>query len=442
MDPLVYWIWLALRCGAGSESGSLLLSAFDSPRAIYEANEKALRQVKGLDENRFRALSDHSLEKEKMILAYCNHVGVGILTPDHAAYPARLRDIYAKPLVLYYLGTLPDFDDRLLISCVGTRKCSQNGRANAFRLGYDLAAAGAVVVSGMAKGVDTAAHCGAISAGGHTVAVLGCGIDHVYPPENKELMREITKHGTVLTEFAPGCAPTGKNFPIRNRIISGLSQATTVIEADPRSGSLITARRAIQQGRDIFAYPGNASDNLSMGTNTLIRDGATLTTSAFDILQEYELLYPHKIFSERIAGYASHRERALDAFLRGLQIPVAAESSRRKKQHTDEKCMAEETPKKAPVKKQDASRTQTKNVSDTQNACMDPEVKGLSDKERTVISLLDREISCEELAVLYAKQTGKYADISELLSILTMLEMEGYIEALPGGLFHSCLSAM
>ncbi len=427
MHPLVYWIWLSLRCGAGSELGSILLERFGSPKAIYELDERALGAISALTPRQRQALCDHSTEREKLILSYCERTGIGILTPEDGAYPSRLRAIYAKPLVLYYMGTLPAFDDGLQIACVGTRTCSHNGRGNAFCLGYDLALSGAVVVSGMARGIDTAAHYGALAAGGRTVAVLGCGMDHVYPPENRNLMREIAKHGTLITEFAPGCAPNAKNFPIRNRIISGLSQGTLVVEADLRSGSLITARSALRQGRDIFACPGGVGDSLSVGTNALIREGARLTTSAFDVLAEYESLYPHRIFTERLltVGAKAKRDERLTDFMRGYGAepsPAARE--------TDIHTTAEKTEKK---KRTPPARQQTRQGAPSETAAADH--GALSETERTVLSLITREISCEELALLYAKQTGRNADMAELLGVLTMLEMGGYIEARPGGSF-------
>ncbi|MBQ9747915.1 MAG: DNA-processing protein DprA [Clostridia bacterium] len=425
MESLIYWIWLALRCGAGSESGTLLLSLFGSPRAVHETDARTLGAIGGIDDRLFHALCDKSLERERMIVAYCEKMKIGILTPDSDAYPSRLRAIHAKPLVLYYLGALPDFGRRLSIACVGTRTCSHGGRDNAFLLGYDLAACGAVVVSGLARGIDTAAHAGALAAGGHTVAVLGCGLDHVYPPENRPLMRDIARRGTLVTEFAPGTAPNARNFPIRNRIISGLSQATAVVEADLRSGSLITARCALRQGRDLFAYPGGAADRLSAGTNSLIRNGATLTTSAYDILREYELTYPHTIFTERLGGCEEHRTRALAAFSHAAPLPpppkmaestVTRERTKAPKAKTVQKPpRKEETPHAAPGWKPD----------------------GLSEPEREVLALLDRPMSCEELAVLYARKTGKRADVATLLGTLTMLEMGGFAEALPGGVYRA-----
>lgn len=415
MNHLIYWIWLSLRCGAGSELGSYLLAQFGTPKAIFEASADALLSVEGIDQNIATALLDRDLTHAGKILTYCERMNVGIMTPESEIYPDRLRAIHAKPLVLYYRGRVPDIDDNVLISCVGTRKCSKHGAENAYRLGYDLAEAGAIVVSGMALGIDAAAQMGALKAGGHTIAVLGCGIDRAYPPENKELMEKIAEKGTVLTEFAPGTDPNGKNFPIRNRIISGLSQGTVVVEADMKSGALITAHVAERQGRDIFAYPGNANDTLASGTNMLIQNGAKLVTSALDVLDEYELLYPHRIFTERLI--MAGRRAKVDTAVSAMREVSAPERYTRKKT-AKPKAKEEEIVAAAPKK-------QKKEI----------DTSGLSETEALIMSVLGDSMSAEEIARAISEKTGKTITVGELLSVLTMLEIGGYIEALPGGSF-------
>lgn len=415
MNDLVYWIWLSLRCGVGSELGSYLLAHFKTPRAVFEADESALLAIEGLHKNIAEALLDRDLAHSRKILTYCERMNVGIMTLESDIYPKRLRAIHAKPIVLYYRGRVPDIDDNVLIACVGTRKCSKSGAENAYRLGYDLAEAGAIAVSGMALGIDAAAQTGALDAGGHTIAVLGCGIDRAYPPENKALMERIAEKGTVLTEFAPGTDPNAQNFPIRNRIISGLSQGTVVVEADMKSGSLITARDAQRQGRDIFAYPGNANDTLSTGTNALIQNGAKLVTSALDVLDEYELLYPHRIFTERLI--VAGRRAKVDAAASAIHDAVFTERYKRKK--VPKTKMTEEDIVASAPKKQ-------KKTVDT---------SGLSETEALVVSVMDGAMSAEEIAGAVSAKMGMGITVGELLGVLTMLEVGGYIEALPGGSF-------
>lgn len=415
MEHLVYWIWLSLRCGAGSELGSYLLRHFSSPKEIYEAEEAELRAVDGIDNGIVEALLDRDLSLSRRILEYCERVNVGIMTCESAVYPERLRSIHAKPLLLYYRGRVPDIDDNVLIACVGTRKCSDRGAAAARRLGRELADAGAVVVSGMALGIDARAQEGALAAGGHTIAVLGCGIDRVYPPEHKDLMNRIAETGTLITEYAPGTEPNGKHFPIRNRIISGLCQGTVVVEADLYSGSLITARAARMQGRDLFAYPGAPEDPRSEGTNALIREGAKLVTCAADILDEYELLYPHRIFTERISRSRRRTERKSTA---------GQASGSAGKPREPERFEREAVRGRRQKKDRDAVSPPPSRRAD---------VSDLGEFERQVLSLMKGAMTSEEIAAALRTATGKDCGTGTLLGALTMLEIGGFIVAEPGG---------
>lgn len=423
MNHLVYWIWLSLRCGAGSELGSYLLKHFDSPKDIYEATKEELLAIKGINESIACALMDRSLVYPQKIVEYCERVNVGILTLESANYPNRLRDIYAKPIVLYYKGKLPDIDNNVLIACVGMRKCSESGAQNAYRLGKELANAGAIVVSGMASGIDTAAQSGVIAAGGHTIAVLGCGIDQVYPPQNGKLMNQIAETGTLITEYAPGTAPVGRNFPIRNRIISGLSQGTVVVEANYKSGSLITADYAQRQGRDIFAFPGSPESDCAKGTNALIRKGAKLVVCAEDILEEYELLYPDRIFTENIPMHDQKRKREVSE-APALETAAPPPITRKKEKSVPAKketVIAE--PKKAPESV--SSPEQTKPA----DACTDA-------TGREILSVVRGEMSADEIAEAVSVKLGRPLDIGELLGTLTLLELDGFLCALPGGKYR------
>ncbi|MBR6744382.1 MAG: DNA-processing protein DprA [Clostridia bacterium] len=417
MNHLVYWVWLSLRCGAGSELGSYLLKHFSSPKEIYEAKKEELLAIQGINEEIVTALMDRSLVYPQKIVEYCERVNVGILTLESANYPDRLRSIYAKPIVLYYKGRLPDFDANVCIACVGMRKCSESGERNARRLGMDLAHAGAIVVSGMASSIDTAVQSGVVEAGGHTVAVLGCGIDRIYPPQNGDLMRRIAKTGTVMTEYAPGTGPYARNFPIRNRIISGLSQGTVVVEANYKSGSLITADHAVRQGRDIFAFPGSADAECAKGTNALIRKGAKLVVCAEDILEEYELLYPDRIYTENITMKKNAGPEAACA-------PTASESADR-----SAPC---QKPKSAPAKKKNDGATLPKKPDSpvtppTKDAQVCEDATG-----KKLLSVIRGEMSADEIASAMSAK-GETLNIGELLGTLTILEIDGFVRALPGG---------
>ena len=295
MDNLLHWIWLSLSVNPGGESFRKLYERFGTAKDIYDADEKALASVIGSRSADYNQLLDKSLEKAESVLAFCRTKNVGILVYSDEKYPENLRKISNPPVLLYYRGSLPDFKSELCISVVGTRSVSDYGRKNAFYISRALAKAGATRVSGMAIGIDGVALAGALSEGKTTLAVIGSGIDVCYPAQHRRLAREIVKRGCVMTEYAPGTRPNGKNFPIRNRIISGLSEASIVIEGHERSGSVITARRAFSQGRTVYALPGNVGNRNSEAPNLLIKNGAKAFSSADDIVRDFEITHPGRL---------------------------------------------------------------------------------------------------------------------------------------------------
>ena len=292
MDNLVYWIWLSLACTPDSATFSKLIHKYEDAKEIYDATDREIRSVVGAKVSDCSALIDKSLEKANQIYNFCKEKGVGILTYQSENFPVSLRDIPTPPVLLYYRGRLPDFNKGFRCAIVGTRSLSDYGRNNAFKLGYDMGSVGATVVSGMAIGIDGVAMAGAIAAGAPTVAVIGSGIDVCYPSSHLTLARTIVKNGCVLTEYAPGTKPDKFNFPRRNRIISGLCPVTVVVEGKESSGSMITARHAKAQGREVFAFPGNVGSDGSQSTNLLIKNGALLCTGAEDIINKFEKDYP------------------------------------------------------------------------------------------------------------------------------------------------------
>ena len=292
MDNLVYWIWLSLSCTPDTNTFAKLMSKYSDAKEIYDATDKEIRSVVGAKISDCTALSDKSLDRAREIYKFCTEKGVGILTYQNENFPVSLRDIPTPPVLLYYRGRLPDFNKGFRCAIVGTRSLSDYGRKNAFKLGYDMGCAGATVVSGMAIGIDAVAMAGAIAAGAKTVAVIGSGIDVCYPSVHLTLARTIVKNGCVLTEYAPGTKPEKFNFPRRNRLISGLCPATVVVEGKENSGSMITARHAKAQGREVFAFPGNVGSDGSQSTNLLIKNGALLCTGAEDIIGRFEKEYP------------------------------------------------------------------------------------------------------------------------------------------------------
>ena len=285
---LKYWVWLSELKGLRNQTRLALLRRFGDPESIFYADADELLLMDGVERSQLKLLENHDLAPADRILADCQRLDIRLLTLSDAAYPGRLKNIYDPPALLYCKGRLPLLDDLLCVAVVGTRDCTPYGVACAEKLGFGLASGGAAVVSGLAKGIDAAATRGALRAGGVTVGVVGNGLDVYYPYESRYLYEDVASAGILLSEYPPGTEPASGHFPVRNRIISGLSLAALVVEAPEKSGALITAATALEQGRDVFAVPGPIDAPASVGCNCLIRDGAGLVSDASDILREYE----------------------------------------------------------------------------------------------------------------------------------------------------------
>lgn len=294
MADRLYWLgWQYLLPGSGKRLWSLV-NYFGSARAAWEATEKDLSGAPGVGAAGPAGLARRRAGLDPAGLAVqLQSAGIAFICCHEPGYPEQLAAIYDPPPVIFVRGDLPPAGS-LTVAVVGTRKPSPYGRLVAEKITKDLAAVGITVVSGMARGIDTQAHKGALAGGGRTIAVLGCGPDVVYPRENKKLMEQIIHNGAVLSEFPPGTPPEAWHFPARNRIISGLALGTVVVEAGERSGALITADFALEQGRDVMAVPGNVVSPLSRGPHRLIKQGARLVEGAGDILDELGLdkLFP------------------------------------------------------------------------------------------------------------------------------------------------------
>ncbi len=285
-DPVLYWIGLSSIPGVGRVTFRKLASRFGSPERALSAPQHELRDVGGLSDKVINEIASFPWrEHAEQEVAKAEKSGVAVICTDNPAYPRRLRDMPDPPLYLYVKGTLQTGDENA-VAIVGTRKPTHYGTTLTHRIAHDIASRGFTIVSGMARGIDTQAHKSALAAKGRTIAVLGCGIDVAYPPENKGLMEAISRNGAVITENAFGTQPESGYFPARNRIISGLARGTVIIEAAHDSGSLITAQYALEQGRKLYAVPGNIGSPASRGTNSLIKKGASLVENAEDILKD------------------------------------------------------------------------------------------------------------------------------------------------------------
>jgi len=323
MDTTLSWLRLQLTPGLGRLGLLRLISHFGSPLNVIAAAENGWRGVPGLRPGLaalLPAADDPRLQILTERLAAGNAWLLTLLDPD---YPPLLRAIPDPPVLLYGLGHRPDGE---ALAVVGSRHPSATGRRAAATLAGEVAGHGIAIVSGLARGIDTAAHRGALDAGGTTVAVLGCGIDRVYPPENAELFARIRADGTILSEYPPGSEPLAGHFPGRNRIISGLSRGTLIVEATPDSGSLITAEMALEQGREVLAVPGSIDRPTSIGPNRLIKDGAHPVTEGADILT---LLWPQQ--TPRSIGTAERFAATLAGPARSVWLALDGEP-----QHIDE----------------------------------------------------------------------------------------------------------
>lgn len=287
---LSYWLALGMIKGLGGNSQRRLLETFDHPKGIFTASFRDLTERGGLNESVAReVLSFRDRERIKAEIEKVRRHGVSLITYCDPLYPFLLKQIHDPPAFLYAAGALQNGDENA-VAIVGSRIASDYGRRITREIVQGLVSNGITIVSGLARGIDAEAHRAAMESGGRTVAVLGCGVDIVYPPEHKELYRQIKERGAVLSELSMGSPPLSWNFPNRNRLISGLTLGTLVVEATERSGSLITAKLALDQGREVFAIPGNLGSSRSRGTNRLIQNGAKLVERFEDVLEE---IRPH-----------------------------------------------------------------------------------------------------------------------------------------------------
>jgi DNA processing protein len=334
-DHYLGWLALALTPGLGARMAGKLLREFGSPEAIFSASLTALEAQRlpaavAQAIHSQRPWSDASKE-----LAQVREAGCWLLTWDEPAYPARLREIYDPPPILYIRGNI-ELLNRHMISVVGARRPTPYGNQMAMKLARDLADRGLVISSGMARGIDASAHKGALSsATGATIGILGCGIDVVYPKENKKLFEEVEQRGVIVSEFPMGTFPAPQNFPVRNRIIAGMALGVVVVEGEQYSGSLITARLAMEFGREVFGVPGNATQPSSFGPNQLIKQGAKLVTGWEDVVEELPTPIRAELMPVETAS-AEERAALVEASLAPAEKPLYDLLSVDQARHVDE----------------------------------------------------------------------------------------------------------
>jgi DNA processing protein len=348
------------------------------------------------------------------VIEKCLEKGIRAITIKDAAYPERLRNIYAPPVVLYMRGHDITIDDEICIAMVGTRGSTMYGNTCAYKLGYALSKAGAVIVSGLAQGIDGRSIEGAIKAGGRVISVLGCGADVIYPSFHKELMEKIMEKGMVVTEYEPGAPAIGRHFPVRNRIISGLSQGCIVVEADRTSGALITAGHALEQGRDVFAVPGNIDNETSSGTNWLIKQGAKAITSPEDVIEEYDAIYPGRLDIRKKLDIGAVYFPEYDKLPKSVHKAAAPAAKYAKRSAVKEEKEDKET----------AGETVSK------NEYFEKDISSLNADENKIYSVLSNEPKQIDLII---SETG--LTVSKVAANLLIMEVNGFVKSYPGKRF-------
>lgn len=309
MSNLKHWIWLTQRRGIRGQTSVRLLERFGSPEQIHAADRGAFETLGGLSGEAVRSLMNKSLDGADRILGDCDRLGIRLLTFQDATYPERLKAIAQPPLVLYWKGKQFAFDEEVAIAMVGARKATPYGIDVASRLSGELSRRGALIVSGMAEGIDATAVRGALKAGGPVVSVIAGGLDRIYPWFHRELYEDVAAVGALFSEYPPGTEHKGSHFPVRNRILSGLSVGVIAVESARAGGTLLTVGHALDQNREVFAVPGPIDAPMSEGTNRLIQlNCAKLILSADDVLCEFEQRFPGKILrADPLSRYAAEQ---------------------------------------------------------------------------------------------------------------------------------------
>lgn len=402
MSGLKYWLWLTTRQGLDAAGVLTVLDYFVTPERAYYADREEYDQLPLAPKAR-SGLYSKELDSADRILGDCQRLSLRIMTLRDGDYPERLRQISAPPAVLYVRGKLFDFDEEAAIAVVGSRRPSQYGEMAAAKLGMELAAGGALVLSGIAEGLDTCALKGALKAGGPVVSVLGGGIDVPYPAVNRYLYEDVAAAGALISEYPPGTEPKGFHFPRRNRILSGLALGVLAVECKLHSGTMSTVRHAMDQDRDIFAIPGAIDAPMSEGTNWLIQQGAKLVTRGEDILEEYR---------SRFLGRLGRRE------------PLSPQAVQQRLEDVEQETVAS-------VKQETPDEEQKPHLERVPRA---EQADRFTDDQLAILRALgEKSCSADELV----ERTGIPA--RRILSALTMLQVERVVEESAGRRFSALL---
>lgn len=373
----------------------MLLEYFRDAEEIYAASEQKLQQIPEMTEEILQALTDKDLSEATRLENICRRMHISVLTFTDARYPARLRTLHDAPVLVYYQGMLPDWNHMPVIGIVGTRQATSYGCELAASMSSQIALCGGMVISGGAKGIDSVAMESALNAGGPVVAVLAGGLDRPYPASNIPLFRRVCQTGCLISEYPPGTPSNGWHFPVRNRIISGISDGVLVVEAPAKSGALISARHALEQGRDVFSVPGSVTSPTSAGTNALLQEGARAVLSGWDVMKEYEALYPGKI---RRQNMPQRREPPAENVAQKPKVPM----------HDDKKSI---------------DKSEKSTYSGAHTAC-----SALTEQEQTLVKCIETGGSLTDEIIARAG-----INAAEAKKILTRLALRKVLVLHPGG---------
>mgnify|MGYP004527497355 FL=1 len=414
MRDVLSWTWLSVRLGAASPYLNPLLEHFAAAADVYAADHAALAAVEGLPESVRLRLLDKDTDRAERILEDCRRLGIGVMTYDDPRYPRLLKQIAKPPAVLYFVGKPIDFDRKLGVAVVGTRTMTEYGRDVTYRFSYDLASAGAVIISGMALGVDGMAAAGSLDAQMPTAVVLGSGLDVVYPKMHTKLYKCILRDGFAVSEYPPGAEPDARNFPQRNRIISGLARCVLVTECPETSGALITAREALAEGKPLFAVPGAITMPGSAGTNELIKSGgAKMVTSPTDILDLFEPAHFPELDASAVGAMNYNAAKAESTYAVSTKTSKVAWAKVRRKK-----------PEPAPDDSPDTVReSSAPKVTET--------FVPMSETEKKIYACIPEEgqVSVDLIAA------GSGAPVPDVLTALLALTCKGVVRQLPGNFY-------
>ena len=406
MSNLKHWIWLTQRKGIAGQAAVQLLERFGSPEQVHAADRAAYEAMGGLSEAAVRSLLDKSLDGADQILGDCDRLGVQLLTLQDSTYPERLAAIHQPPLVLYWKGRQIAFDEEVAIAMVGAREATPYGMEAASRLSAELTRRGALVISGMAQGIDAASVKGALKVGGPVVSVVAGGLDRVYPWYHKDLYEDVAAVGALISEYPPGTEHKGSHFPVRNRILSGLSVGVVAVECARSGGTLLTIGHAMDQDREVFAVPGPVGAPMSEGTNRLIQTGsAKLILDAEDVLCEFEQRFPGKL----------HRADPLPPETAGQRLEGIAPPA------------VEERPRALPQDKKQPR------IREAEEYLRWPDCKDkLTDDQRDVLLALEAGAARADGLVERTQIPAR-----RVLSALTLLQVQGYVSEESGKRFRA-----